>query len=414
MKFRTKTVLGVTLIQAVLLAVLVLSVLAQMRAACRQQIEHRATVTTQLLSAAARDPMVAFDLSTLRDLAADLVASGQVAYVEFLDESGNRMAASGVEPEGNTALRAQADEHLLGRSVAIEVAGTHYGQVRFGIELDEMTALLAAVKNKTIAIALGVMAAVAVFSMFFGTLLTKRLNDLSIASRAIAGGHLNQHVNDEGQDELADTARSFNHMAHRLAVVSEAHAVALQELRTLAYHDPLTGAHNRRSFLDAMAQEHLRVQRTHSAAGLLMLDIDHFKRVNDTWGHDAGDEVLKHLVTVLQGNLRRIDTLGRLGGEEFAVLLPATTLAGAAELAERLRLAVQESPAVIAAQGGRPATEVAFTISVGVAALDPRQPRTEQVLKHADVAMYEAKSTGRNKVCVSPPAAAAPVQTATS
>jgi diguanylate cyclase (GGDEF)-like protein len=117
---------------------------------------------------------------------------------------------------------------------------------------------------------------------------------------------------------------------------------------------------------------------------------------------------------VLQGNLRRIDTLGRLGGEEFAVLLPATTLAGAAELAERLRLAVQESPAVIAAQGGRPATEVAFTISVGVAALDPRQPRTEQVLKHADVAMYEAKSTGRNKVCVSPPAAAAPVQTATS
>lgn len=405
MKFRTKTVLGVAIIQAVLLAVLVLSVLAQMRTACQEQIEHRANVTAQLLSAAARDPMVAFDVSTLRELAADLVASGQVAYVEFLDESGNRMAASGTEPGGNSALLALSDEHLLGRSVAIEVAGTQYGHARFGIELDDMTAMLAAVKNKTIAIALGVMAAVAVFSMFFGTLLTKRLNDLSIASRAIAGGQLNQHVNDEGQDELADMARSFNHMAHRLAVVSEAHAVALEELRTLAYHDPLTGAHNRRSFLSAMDQEQLRVQRTHSAAGLLMLDIDHFKRVNDTWGHDAGDEVLKHLVNVLQGNLRRIDTLGRLGGEEFAVLLPATTLDGAAELAERLRVAVEESPAVILGQNGGPISQIAFTISVGVAALDTVHTRTEQVLKLADVAMYEAKSTGRNRVCVSPLAA---------
>ena len=172
------------------------------------------------------------------------------------------------------------------------------------------------------------------------------------------------------------------------------------ELRHMAFHDPLTGAHNRRSFMQALTQEVHRVQRTGETAALLMLDIDHFKRVNDTWGHDAGDDVLKHLVGVLQAGLRRLDTLGRLGGEEFAVLVPATQLGGAMELAERLRLAVAQTAAPVRGNGGTPS--VAYTISIGVALLGQGANGPDDVLKRADRAMYEAKTSGRNRVCAEP------------
>lgn len=171
------------------------------------------------------------------------------------------------------------------------------------------------------------------------------------------------------------------------------------DLRHMAFHDPLTGAHNRRSFMLTLTQEVHRVQRTGDVAALLMLDIDHFKRVNDTFGHDAGDDVLKHLVGVLQAALRRPDTLARLGGEEFAVLLPATQLPGALELAERLRVAVETTPATLRDQPGQ---TVVYTISIGVALLGPHAPSADDVLKRADRAMYQAKSTGRNRVCAEP------------
>lgn len=171
------------------------------------------------------------------------------------------------------------------------------------------------------------------------------------------------------------------------------------ELRHMAFHDPLTGAHNRRSFMQGLAQEMHRVQRTGEVGALLMLDIDHFKRVNDTWGHDVGDAVLKHLVTVLQAGLRQLDMLGRLGGEEFAVLLPATQLEGALELAERLRQAVAQTPAPVHGSDGQ---SVAYTISIGVALLGCETTHPDDVLKRADSAMYLAKSTGRNRVCAEP------------
>lgn len=172
------------------------------------------------------------------------------------------------------------------------------------------------------------------------------------------------------------------------------------ELRHMAFHDPLTGAHNRRSFMQALVQEAHRVQRTGEQAALLMLDIDHFKRVNDTYGHDAGDDVLKHLVFTLQAVLRKLDMLGRLGGEEFAVLLPATGRQGAVELAERLRLAIEKNPAPLQRPDPRSGQQaVAYTISIGVAVLGCDSADPDDALTRADHAMYQAKTTGRNRVC---------------
>lgn len=111
-------------------------------------------------------------------------------------------------------------------------------------------------------------------------------------------------------------------------------------LRNMAFHDPLTQALNRRAFTHAMEQELQRLQRASGGAALLMLDVDHFKSINDRFGHGVGDQVLQTLVRTLQEQLRQIDLLGRLGGEEFAVLLPLTPLDGALQVAERLRTAV--------------------------------------------------------------------------
>jgi diguanylate cyclase (GGDEF)-like protein/PAS domain S-box-containing protein len=170
------------------------------------------------------------------------------------------------------------------------------------------------------------------------------------------------------------------------------------ELHNMAYHDPLTGVHNRRSFMDRLTQEIFRVARSQETSCLLMLDIDHFKNVNDTHGHDVGDRVLKHLVTLLQSRLRTADCLGRLGGEEFAILLPDTDLAGAHDLAEQLRELVASTPMHVGPEG-----EVAldYTVSLGLTRLGGERQSPQAVLKQADNAMYQAKQIGRNRVCQS-------------
>ena len=180
---------------------------------------------------------------------------------------------------------------------------------------------------------------------------------------------------------------------------------ASDELVKMAYHDPLTGAFNRRAFLNALELELERARRSGGSACLLMLDIDHFKLVNDKYGHDFGDLVLQHLVNVLQSRLRRIDMLGRLGGEEFAIVLPSTELAGALELAERLRVAVELSEISFSDETEpdpnlREKT-VPVTISIGVTAIQPldKDETIHLALKRSDQAMYAAKRAGRNRVC---------------
>jgi diguanylate cyclase (GGDEF)-like protein/PAS domain S-box-containing protein len=164
------------------------------------------------------------------------------------------------------------------------------------------------------------------------------------------------------------------------------------ELRQLASTDPLTGIANRRRFLEAMNAELQRIRRYGNGGSLLMLDLDHFKRVNDKHGHAAGDEVLRHFTVLVQRHLRTTDLLGRLGGEEFGVLLTETPHAGAREFAERLRRHVEAEPAPT----GRGSIPV--TVSIGLTVLTGSDAAPDDVLARADEALYEAKSKGRNRV----------------
>ena len=169
----------------------------------------------------------------------------------------------------------------------------------------------------------------------------------------------------------------------------------LDKLDLQANQDYLTSLSNRRHFLEQGGAELARAQRYGEALSMFMLDIDYFKSINDTYGHKAGDIVLQKLSNILRETLRTIDIIGRIGGEEFAILLPETDLQEAAEVAERLREIIARTDVVM--EAGLP---LHFTISIGVATLKEKGINLDTLFNLADQALYQAKATGRNKVCV--------------
>ncbi|MBU1353932.1 MAG: GGDEF domain-containing protein [Gammaproteobacteria bacterium] len=173
------------------------------------------------------------------------------------------------------------------------------------------------------------------------------------------------------------------------------------ELRHLAEVDPLTNVFNRRAFLTLLDKAISSAERTQTAVPVLVMDLDHFKKVNDTWGHRAGDDVLRHFVVLANRCLRNEDVLGRLGGEEFAIFLPNAGGGGAIAVAERLRALIEAHPLVT---DQRP---IHLTVSVGVT-LCAHGDTADAALQRADEAMYLAKERGRNRVEVLAKPAAVP------
>jgi diguanylate cyclase (GGDEF)-like protein len=181
----------------------------------------------------------------------------------------------------------------------------------------------------------------------------------------------------------------------RVAELEARLRAAEREARRLALTDALTGAYNRRHLLEELPIEIERTLRHENPLGLLICDIDHFKRINDTYGHQAGDEVLRAFATMLMGSLREIDWVARFGGEEFVVVLPATDQAGALQVAEKLRARTEQ----LAVRAGD--STVRLTASFGVATMSarwPAQPQPEALIELADLCLYRSKQGGRNRV----------------
>lgn len=164
------------------------------------------------------------------------------------------------------------------------------------------------------------------------------------------------------------------------------------ELRRLASTDPLTGASNRRQFMDRLAEEFERCKRYKTPMVLLSLDIDHFKRINDTYGHPAGDDILKALVEQCTATLRTTDVFGRVGGEEFLAALTQASITAGKRTAERLRTLIEQNPVDTHGE------TIAYTISIGLTEMTPDDQDIEAILKRADDALYLAKNKGRNRV----------------
>jgi two-component system, cell cycle response regulator len=171
----------------------------------------------------------------------------------------------------------------------------------------------------------------------------------------------------------------------------------------LARTDVLTGLFNRRRFTDALKHEFAVTRRYRNTLSCLLLDVDHFKQINDRFGHDAGDQVLKEVALRFSRSLREVDLVARYGGEEFAVLLPYTNKSGACIVAERLRNSVRTRQFHF---GGESLT---ITISIGCAdSSDPSATSAEELMKAADIALYRAKRGGRDRVVTYPTASVVP------
>ena len=215
--------------------------------------------------------------------------------------------------------------------------------------------------------------------------LQANLRHLTWQTKQVAKGDFSQRV-----EFLGEFSDSFNEMAARLQQNT-------LELERLANVDFLTQIPNRRSAIQYLEQLFTLYKRSRREFSLLILDIDFFKHVNDTYGHDAGDKVLKEISRVAKNVFRESDVFCRLGGEEFIAILPETPLEGAVMIAERVRKTIMDRPVSLDDDG-----PLHCTVSVGISQIYPEDENYDSVMIRSDEALYQAKKTGRNKTCANP------------
>ena len=204
--------------------------------------------------------------------------------------------------------------------------------------------------------------------------------------RAISKDKISRNLLQQAKENLEETVE------RRTAELVQAKETA----ELMARIDKLTGVFNRRAFEEQAAVEYIRAKRQRHPLTVILLDIDNFKAINDTYGHKIGDTVLCNIAEVVQKDIREIDCLGRIGGEEFAILLPETGITQGTEIAERIRHKMMTSS--IDLEGH----QICYTSSFGVATLEPDHPSLEEALRNADKAMYNSKRNGRNLVTTWP------------
>jgi diguanylate cyclase (GGDEF)-like protein len=237
----------------------------------------------------------------------------------------------------------------------------------------------------------GIAAGISLLAMAIGVLTIGRLLRVSVdrlvdGAARFASGDRDHRIDVQVPPELHRVAEEFNHMILRIRDSEAA-------LADLARRDRLTGLLNRRAYDEAIADALARRQRLNEDVAILLLDIDHFKRINDTHGHVAGDEVLRAIAATVTAQVRQIDKVCRLGGEEFVVILQDANRSAAAIMAERIRGAIEHNPVPV------DATPIAVTVSIGVADVDD-DGDAATLLERADAALYDAKQGGRNRVVI--------------
>ena len=334
---------------------------------------------------------------TLNDL-----ASGRQGRVIVLDHEGLVLAATGRGTAALTPVALRRLEHDEGMPVTYDdpdgtglvgaLAPIHRTNWSAVADMPQATAFaqIHRLRNTTILLVLVLLVVVGSLAYALGNLIVRPLGRLSRAATRVAGGDLEVSVPASGGGELSQLTEVFNDMVRRLREGREA-------LERLSVTDPLTGLANRRRLMAELEREVLRSGRLERPCAVMMLDVDHFKQFNDSYGHPAGDEVLRRLADALRRTVREVDTPARYGGEEFMVILPETPHAQAAAIAERIRARVADerfSPGGDGEQAG-------VTISIGLAGFPGDGTSPEALIEAADDALYRAKEGGRNRVVAS-------------
>lgn len=250
-------------------------------------------------------------------------------------------------------------------------------------------------RNTMLLLVAALLVGVGLIAYFLGLFIVRPLQRLTRGASKVAAGNLDVDLPVLSGGEVGSLTQVFNNMVVRLRVGREALDAANEtlrrkneELERLSVTDGLTGLYNRRRLMEAVNDEARRSQRLKHTFALLMVDVDHFKKYNDSFGHPAGDGVLARVAAILREATREVDLVARYGGEEFLVMLPETGMPEAQEIAERIRARIAEENF----PGRR------MTVSIGVAEFPLHGDTPEQVIAAADEALYEAKREGRDKV----------------
>lgn len=236
-------------------------------------------------------------------------------------------------------------------------------------------------RNVALLVVLVLLVIVGATAYYLGIIIVRPIERLAKGAAEVSLGDLDVDLPNTGGGEIAVLTGVFNRMVKRLREGRE-------ELERLSITDGMTGLTNHRALMQRLSEEAMRSTRNKRPFSVIMTDVDHFKSFNDTFGHPAGDEVLKRVATILKESTRTVDCVARYGGEEFAILLPETEIAGALEVAERVRSRVEAERF----------PERALTVSVGVAEFPKDADQAERVIDVADAALYQAKHAGRNRV----------------
>jgi diguanylate cyclase (GGDEF)-like protein len=231
--------------------------------------------------------------------------------------------------------------------------------------------------------------------IFFSLLLAYRINIVRKESL--------QSQKELVSQQKTESTRLFHTVAEKTMELNRAKAALEEELakkeslekhlKHLAATDPMTELMNRRAFFDTCDKEMIESSTKENELTCLIIDIDHFKKINDTYGHDMGDKVIKTIAKLMLENTRIIDSVGRIGGEEFAILMPNTDVESAYQIADRLRENISKEKIVLNNK------DVYITVSIGLSYLNHADKTIHTLIKRADTALYEAKENGRNQVC---------------
>ena len=394
----------------------------------QQTIQDHSAGLARQIAASAEFPLFARNLSALQHLAVGGRKSDRhIAAISILTPDRRLLVADG--PATNPARVAtqgpgrpvQLGERMAAlaeiRSTVLEDFGMAeesgpvlmgdqrrlLGYVLVEVELSALQQQRQELQQWALVVTLSSLLMAGLLSVAIASSVTRPLARVSAAVARLREGMLGTRVDVRRTGVLRPLADGINAMADRLAEheaeLQQRVLQATEELRRQkeaaersARIDPLTGLLNRRAFNELAEREIQRARRFRQPMSLLVIDLDRFKSINDSHGHLVGDAVLEDFARVASEQLRSLDIIARLGGEEFVVLLPGTDPESAFQLAERMRQAIASNS--MALEG----VTLRYTASFGIAGFEPRQPSLERWVARADAALYEAKAKGRNRV----------------
>lgn len=430
LSLRNKIAIFTSLVLGVSLFILTCITIKLEESYSRRELEQQARILLRTLPYSIRDELYFVTLDELKDVASHIADSDHLTRFVIYDREGIALADSDhpdimpsniPDPFGAQLVSMSKtddeqiywnDKHLMaGQAVFLE--NECIGAVSVTLSTATLEKHRQAIINQSISLSFVILTIGIALSFMLAKQISNPLRELMHISHEMASGKTDMRAKVATHDEIGELALAFNDMAESIQTrerdlrklttsLEQKVNKRTKELRQrndelvkIATTDPLTQINNRRRFFNLAAQEYERAQRYKHDFSLIIIDADYFKDVNDTYGHQIGDQVLKNLATFLKENIRKIDIVARYGGEEFIILMPEISGNEAAQVAERLHAMIAETPMA------KDDYKIFITVCFGVAYwTNEENINLDNLLYRADKALYKAKRDGRNHITV--------------